>query len=57
MTVKAPSVQTAKPALRMPDEKYLTKSFWDDVLSAYATLTEQPISLGPWTDLKKLMLE
>jgi hypothetical protein len=57
MVVKSPTVQTAKPAPRMPDIKNLTKPFWRASLDSYRTLISQPIGLKPWVDMKTNLLK
>jgi hypothetical protein len=56
LTVCSPAVQTAKPAPRMPDPKYLNRKFWNKSLDLYKKLTENPIALEPWVAMKKELL-
>jgi hypothetical protein len=41
----------------MPEVKNLPKSYWKASLKSYIALTEQPMSLKPWVEMKKDLLK
>ena len=55
-TAICPKVQLAIPVSRLPNPAKLDDFFWSDVLKAYSSLTDAPISLPSWTSFKKQVL-